>query len=83
MKMLVPVLSFIAFFAQLYMVPMGRAAINSFFGRLVQQQADTVMALGLFYPVGILLAFFLVALPFDIAILYTGFRSPQEARAIA
>ncbi len=32
---------------------------------------------------GILLAFFMVALPFDIAILYTSSRSPQEARSIA
>ncbi len=30
-----------------------------------------------------LLGFFLVALPFDAMILYTSFRTPQEAKAIA
>ena len=30
-----------------------------------------------------LLGFFLVALPFDAMILYTSFRTPQEAKAVA
>ena len=82
MKISVPLVGFIIYFLRLYMVPMG-PALSDLKHKLVGDASLNLISSVLFYPVGILISFFLMALPFDILIIYTSYRTPQEAKAIA
>ncbi len=82
MKLSVPLIGFIAYFLRLYMVPMG-PSLSELKHKLVGDASLNLISSVLFLPVGVLTAFFLMAIPFDILIIYTSHRTPQEAKAIA
>ena len=82
MKVSVPLIGFIIYFLRLYMVPM-EPSLSKLKHKLVGDASLNTISAVLYLPVGILIGFFLMAVPFYILIIYTSHRTPQEAKAIA